>query len=404
MSHSRVVGAVEIGTSKVAVVIGEITGGDSLNILGHLTCSSKGVRKGVIEDLHAASDCVHAGILTLERSSNTQIEEIYLSQTGRHLAGIFNIGSTSISGPDRVVRSGDVEQAKEDARRRRLPEDRTYIHHIQNPFLIDGREERQPLHRQGERLEVGYWSIHGASRTVTDSLRVIGGLDMDVTDIIVSSIASAGALLEESEKENGALVIDIGGGTSDWALYRKGYIVRTGVVPVGGDHVTNDLSIGLRVGRKSAEVFKTTNGRAYSKNEDKEERVWLYGDFTIGDREFPRAAITRIIEARVTEILEIVKGELEEAGLYRPADLSSGVVITGGSSRLEGIDEAARRVFGCESSVGEGMAGLAEDLRQPEYSTVMGLLHYALNRDEDEAQPMERVGILRRLTGFLNLK
>jgi cell division protein FtsA len=402
MSHTRVVGAVEIGTSKVAVLLGEIVGDSGLNIIGHTRASSRGVKKGVVMDLNAASDCVHAAILMAEKNAQTHIDEVYLAQTGHHLRGNFNLGTTNVSASDGVVRATDIEQAKEDARRRKLPDSRTYIHHIQNPFSIDGQPVENPLSKEGKRLQVGYWSVHGDSQIVRDSLRVISGIDLEVSDMIISSIASGAVLLEESEKDNGALAIDIGGGTTDFVLYRKGYIVMTGVVPVGGDHITNDLSIGLRVGRKSAEEFKVKDGRAYYKSEDRDEKVWLFGDLTIGDREYPLAAITKIIEARVSEIFSIIKEQLDAANLLVPADIASGVVITGGSSRLAGIDEAARRVLGLEARISEGPQDVATELRIPEYSTALGLLHYALTGQDEKQQSAKSGGLFRRLSRILN--
>jgi len=402
MSESRVVGAVEIGTSKVVVLLGEVIGDEGLNIIGHSIGSSKGVKKGEIQDLNAASDCVHAAIMKAEKNAQSRIDEVYLAQTGSHLQGSFNVGSTSVSSPDNIVREMDIEQAKQDAKRRKLPPDRTYIHHIQNPFALDGRPVENPLSREARQLQVGYWSVHGDSSKVSDSLRVIQGIDLEVSDMIISSIASGAVLLEEAEKENGALVVDIGGGTTDYVLYRKGYIVKTGVIPVGGDHITNDLSIGLRVGRKSAEEFKVKNGRAYYESADREEKVWLFGDLTIGDREYPLAAITKIIEARVAEIFTIIKEQLQEADLYETVDIASGVVLTGGSSQLDGIDESARRNLGLEARVSEGPPDVARELRQPGYSTALGLLHYALTGQEEKQQSAKPTNFLRKLTGLLN--
>lgn len=402
MSDSRVVGAVEIGTSKVVVLLGEIIDDEGLNIIGHSVGSSKGVKKGEIQDLNAASDCVHAAIMKAEKNANSRIDEVYLAQTGSHLQGNFSVGTTNVSSPDNIVRQVDIDQAKEDAKRRKLPQDRTYIHHIQNPFSIDGHAVDNPLSREGRQLQVGYWSVHGESVKVSNSLRVIRGIDLDVSDMIISSIASGAVLLEEAEKENGALVVDIGGGTTDYVLYRKGYIVKTGVIPVGGDHITNDLSIGLRVGRKSAEEFKVKNGRAYYDSADRDEKVWLFGDLTIGDREYPLAAITKIIEARVTEIFTIIKEQLQQAELYNPADIASGIVLTGGSSQLDGIEESACRNLGLDARISDGPVGVAPELRHPGYSTALGLLHYALTGQEDRKQSAKSGGIFRRLTGLLN--
>lgn len=402
MNDSRVVAAVEIGTSKVVVLLGEIIAGEGLNIIGHSICTSEGVKKGQIQDLNAASRRVHATVFEAEKNAQTRIDEVYLAQTGSHLSGGFNIGTANVSSSDSIVRKVDMEQAREDAKRRKLPADRTYIHHIQNPFLLDGRLVDNPLSQEGRQLQVGYWSVHADSARVSDSLRLIQGLDLEVSDMIISSIASGVVLLEDGEKESGALVIDIGAGTTDYALYRKGYIVRTGVVPVGGDHLTNDLSIGLRIGRKSAEQFKVTHGRAYHESADRDEKVWLIGDLTIGDREYPLSAITRIIEARVFEIFNIIKEELEEADLYQISEIAAGVVLTGGSSLLNGIEESARRCLGLEARVSEGPRGVAAELCHPGYSTALGLLHYALTGQEDKPQRSKSGGILRRLSGLLN--
>ena len=402
MSYDRIVAAVEIGTSKVAVLLGEIVGDSGLNIIGHSVGSAKGVKKGAITDLDKASDCVHATILQAEKKAETRIDEVYLAQTGSHLIGNFNLGSANVSSSDGVVTRIDIEASKDDAKRRTLPRDRTYIHHIQNPFALDGRPVDNPLSKEGRQLQVGYWSVHGDSEMVSNSLRVIRGIDLDVRDMIISSIASGAVLLEDSEKENGALVIDMGGGTTDYVLYRKGYIVKTGVVPVGGDHITNDLSIGLRVARKGAEEFKLRNGRAFYQNEDRDEKVWLIGDLTIGDREYPLAAITRIIEARVFEVFDIIKEQLEAADLFNPAEIASGVVLTGGSSKLVGIAEAAQRRFGLEARVSEGPEDVSKELRVPEYSTVLGLLHYALTGQDETQEAVKPSGLLRKLSNLFN--
>ena len=404
MNQSKVVGAVEIGSSKIAILMGEITGNSELNIIGHSSCFSKGVKKGVITDLKAASDCVHAAIVTAEQNAGPRIDEVYLAQTGSHLRGDFNLGTTTVSASDSVIRDTDIEEAKKDAKRRRLEDSRTYIHHIQNPFLVDGQVMENPLSKKGKRLEVGYWSVHGSSQIVSDSLRVIRGIDLDVSDMIISSIASGAVLLEEAEKENGALVIDIGGGTTDFVLYRKGYIVLTGVVPVGGDHITNDLSIGLRTSRKKAEEIKLKQGRAFYENEDRHQKVWLHGDMSIGDREYPLSAITKIIEARVSEIFDIIRNTLEERELMVPSDIASGIVLTGGTSRLQGIEEAASRSLGLETSCSEGPQDVSPDLRMPEYSTTLGLLHYALTGQDGTQNKVKPTGILRRISSILKLQ
>jgi len=400
MAQSSVIAAIEIGTSKVVVLLGEIFGANAMNIIGHSVCSSKGVKKGIITDLNLASDCVHAAILSAEKKAQVQIDHVYLAQTGQHLQGDFNVGMANVSSADGVISDADVELVKEDAKRRTLPPGRTYIHHIQNRFVVDGRELENPLSHKGSRLQVGYWSVHGASKFVSDNLRIIRGIDLEVRDLILSSIASGVVLLEESEKENGALVIDIGGGTTDYALYQKGYIVKTGVIPVGGDHVTNDLSIGLRIARKAAEEFKFKHGRAYHKTSDRDEKVWLFGDLTIGDRDYPLASITKIIEARITELFEIIRDQLKASNLMEPDLIASGVYLSGGTARLSGISEVAGRVLGLDARVAECPDDVAEELQKPEYSTALGLLHYALNGQDLIVDTTQPAGFLRRIRRF----
>lgn len=403
MAHSQVIAAIEIGTSKVVVLIGEIIGASEMNIISHSVCSSKGVKKGIITDLNLASDCVHAAILTAEKKAQVQVDCVYLAQTGQHLSGDFNVGMANISDADGIIGPMDIEQVKQDAKRRTLPPDRTYIHHIQNTFWVDGQALENPLSHKGSRLQVGYWSVHGASKVVSDSLRIIRGIDLEVRDLILSSIASGVVLLEDSEKDNGALVVDLGGGTTDYALYQKGFIIKTGVIPVGGDHVTNDLSIGLRIARKAAEEFKFKHGRAYYMPTDREEKVWLFGDLTIGDREYPLASITKIIEARMTELFEIIRDQLKAAKLLQPELIASGVYLSGGSARMPGVADLAGRVFGLEARVAECPDDVAEELQKPEYSTALGLLHYALNGQDVAPEPSKPKGLLRRIGRFFQL-
>ena len=382
MSQPRIVAAVEIGTSKIAVLLGKLEGNTNLEIVGHSLSTSKGVKKGEIRDLRAVSDCVHSALGSAEGKSPQRIDEVYLALSGRHLEGNFNTGTATVSDAAGRVRQIDIDQARADAKRRELAEGRSYIHHIQNPFLLDGRPLRNPIEQEGRRLEVGYWSVHADTAQVRNCLRIIKGYGMDVSDMVISSVASGSVLVEEAEKDVGALVIDIGGGTTDWVLYRGGFIVRTGVIAVGGDHINNDLSAGLRTGPKSAEQIKVEYGRAYYESSDRNEKVWLFGDYTIGDREFPKAAVTRIIEARVTEIFEIIKAEIKKADFFNPSEIASGVVLTGGTARLEGLDQVAEKVLGLPVRFADFQPGLNPELRKPEYTPVIGLLDYALQGQE----------------------
>lgn len=390
MSQTKIIGAIEIGTSKVVVLVGEVYDGRSLNIIGMSQATSAGMRKGQVENLRAASDCTHAAILAAENHAGTRIDHVYLAQSGAHLQGFRDRGMATVSSPDGVVMPADVRRANEGAKSRILPPGRVYIHHVHTGYLLDDRPVGDPVGMQGERLEAGYWHIHGDERIVADHLHVINGFGLQVEDMIVSSIASAGMVATDAEKQSGVLVVDIGSGSADYALYRAGKIVRTGVIPVGGDHLTNDLSIGLRINARHAESIKLRFGKAVVDKADKNDNVMLIGDLTIGDRPIPRIAIYKILHARVEELFMILKNKLGSE--ISPQNLAGGVVITGGSSRLPHMADAARTVLGVETRIGENPSWVTDkSLRSPEYSTVLGLLWMGLTaqRQDDKPQPKQ---------------
>ncbi len=398
MAYSKVVGAIEIGTSKIAILVGEISSNNTLNIIGHYSVQSKGVKKGIIVDLHSVGEIVHHAIVQAENEAGTKIEEVYLAQTGQHLSGVFNVGTANVVASNGVVCQADVDKAKEDAKRPQLPEGRSFINHIRNPYSLDGVKVENPIHMEGKRLQVGYWTIHGDNKILQDSLRLINSIPLDVEDMIVASIACGNVLLQEGEKKVGALVIDIGGGTTDFALYRDGFVVYTGIIPVGGDHISNDLSIGLRTNVSTADGLKLREGLAIDAKKDTKATVWLIGNQSIGDREIPLISIHKIVESRIKEIFELVREELESAQLWNTDAIGTGVILTGGSSRIECIDHLATKVFELKASIGMHTWDISEELNLPELSTVLGLLSFALgvNEEKKKKNPKNVIGNLLR--------
>jgi len=402
MNENRIIGAVEIGGSKVVVMVGEIIDeGRSLNIIGIGQSTAMGVRKGEIIDFRAASDCTHAAIIAAEKNAGATIEGVFLAQTGRHLQGFSNKSSVMVSSPDSLVRQSDIKSVIENAKRKELPSRRVYIHHVQCGFHLDGRPVKDPHQMQGDELDVTYWHIEGDERKVGDHIHVINGFGLKVEDMIISSIASGCMVASEEEKQNGVLVLDIGCSTTDYLLYDNGYIVRTGVVSVGGDHLTNDLSLGLRVNKQQAEKLKLEFGKAIIDSEDKDEKVWLFGDLTIGDRAIPRLAIYQILKARIDELFGIVKKELVE--FLNPEELAAGVVITGGVSRLPKLADAAAHRLGVPTRIGVNPSWVRDDLRKPEYSTVLGLLYYGLTAQNTGEQHLKKSGIFSKVANMFNL-
>lgn len=393
-SRTKFIGAVEIGTSKVTVLIGELSQNRSLQIVGLGECQSRGVIKGTVVDFRAASDATHSALLAAEGSAGTRIDEVYMAQTGGHLEGFYNEASVSVSAADNMVRAMDTDTVCRLAKAKSLPEGRMVVHHIRRPFRLDGRLVPDPEHLVGHRLDVGYWTVHGQENKIADNIHVIRGFNVPVAELILSSLASGTMVTSPEDRQNGVLVIDIGAGTTDFALYRDGCAYATGVISVGGSHLTNDLSLGLRLTEGQAEKLKLRFGRAIVATRDKSDKVWLNGDFAIGDRQFPRQAIEQICAARTWEIFEVVKKKLGAA--FDPERVTAGVVVTGGTAKLPAIAEAAAKVFGVMARVGETPGYVNENLRDPGFATSLGLLYFGLNSNAEAAVPQ------RRKAGFLS--
>jgi len=394
ISKTRLIGAVEIGTSKVAVLIGELLRGRTLNIVGFGSCQSRGVIKGSVVDYKEASTCTHAALQAAEERAGAPIEVVYLAQTGAHLEGFYNEAAVNVNAADNCVSALDIDTVCRLAKAKELPAGRAVVHHIRRPFRLDARLVPDPEHLVGRRLEAGYWTVHGDEAKIGDHIHVITGFNLRVEELILSSLAAGTMVTTAEERQNGVLVLDLGSGTTDFVLYRAGVAYQTGVVPVGGDHFTNDLSLGLRLTRGQAEKIKLHHGSATVRARDKQEKVWLNGDYSVGDRQFPRQSIEQITAARARELLEVVRQQL--GATFVPEQTPVGVVLTGGAAKLPGIAEAAGKVFGVPGRLGEAPAWVADELRDPGYSTVLGLLHYGLNAQAEELSAARRSG------GFLH--
>ncbi len=370
----------------------------SVNLIGFGECQSHGVIKGTVTDFKAASDSTHSALLAAEQSAGVKIDEVYLAQTGGHLEGFHNQAEVNVSAVDNKVSEVDIETVCRLAKAKSLPQDRTVVHHIRRPFVLDHKlVGRNPEHLHGKRLAVGYWTVHGLESVIANSIHVIRGFNVLVGDMILSSLASGTMVTTPQDRQHGALVIDIGAGATDFVLYRDGGPYLTGIVPVGGAHITNDLTLGLRVTEGQAEKLKIRHGRALVHTRDKNDKVWLNGDFAIGDRQFPRQSIEMITEARVRELLEVVKKKL--GAEFTPETCAAGVLLTGGGARLPAISEAATKVFGVPAEIGAMPPGMDEKLNRPQHATVLGLLHYGLQsrNQADGAGRRRSRGLLQKL-------
>jgi cell division protein FtsA len=400
---SKIIGAVEIGTSQAKALIGEVGDAGSLSIVGMATRRNEGMRKGEIVDFRKAASAVHAALEEAEKMSGTTVDSVYLAQTGSHLRGHMLRGSASVSSSDNRVSPHDVQRAAIEAKRRQPDEGRSYVHHVRTPIILDDKMIDDPVGMMGKKIDLGYWSIDGDDQAIQSGLNVISNYSLEVNDLILSSIASATMVAGPDLRRAGTLVIDMGAGVTDFVLYRQGYVAFTGVIPVGGDHVTGDISMGLRVLEPYAEKLKLEYGQATPLADEQADDVWIIGNKTIGDRAVPRKAIADVVHVRIAELFEIISKEL--GPLLKPENLQGGILLTGGGSQLKGVEEVASKVLGQPVRRAGFPTGISDELAQPENSTVLGLLHYGL---EDHSLPgdssqQEEVGLLGKLGRFVGI-
>jgi len=400
---SKIIGAVEIGTSKAKALVGEVSEDGSLSIVGMASRPNEGMRKGEIVDFRKAAAAVHAALEEAEKMSGTTVDSVYLAQTGAHLDGQMLRGSAFVASSDNRVAVDDLNRASSEAKMRQPETGRTYVHHVRTPIVLDQKVVDDPVGMLGKKIDVGYWSIDGDDQAIRSALHVISNYSLEVDDLILSSIASATMVAGPDLRRAGSLVIDLGAGVTDLVVYRQGYVAYTGVIPVGGDHVTGDLSMGLRILEPYAEKLKIEHGKASPDPSDDDEDIWIIGNKTIGDRSVSRRAISDVIHVRVVELFEIIRKEL--GSLLDVKELRGGILLTGGASQMPGIELVASKVLGLPVRKAGFPPGIEPELAQPENATVMGLLHYGMHdhnlpgQKRDEAQ----TGFLGKLASTLGI-
>ena len=391
---TKIIGAVEIGTSQAKALVGEVGEDGSLNVVGMASRPNEGMRKGEIVDFRKAAAAVHAALEEAEKMSGTTVDSVYLAQTGAHLDGQMLRGSAFVASSDNRVAVDDLQRAESEAKRRQPETGRSYVHHVRTPIVLDEKVVEDPVGLIGKKIDVGYWSIDGDDQAIRSALHVISNYSLEVDDLILSSIASATMVAGPDLRRAGSLVIDLGAGVTDLVLYHQGYVAYTGVIPVGGDHVTGDLSMGLRILEPYAEKLKIEHGKASPDPSDDEEDVLIIGNKTIGDRSVSRKAISDVIHVRVVELFEIIRKEL--GSLLDANELKGGILLTGGGSQMPGIEQVAGKVLGLPVRKAGFPPGIEPELAQPENATVVGLLHYGL---QDHSLPWQKKD--QEQTGFL---
>ncbi|HNQ74355.1 MAG TPA: cell division protein FtsA [Verrucomicrobiota bacterium] len=400
-SSSIIVG-LEIGTSKVCAVVGELNEGAAPNIIGVGQAGSRGVRKGEIIDPRVVEEDVRHAIVEAEQMADVEIRSVYLGVSGGHIRGFNNRGMHPVVSADREITQEDVADVVKNAKAINLPQEHTVLHAIRQDFFVDGHKGvKSPVGMLGARLEVDVHVVHGHLNRLQNAIRVVRGIQLEVEEVVFNGLATSLAVLTPTQKTLGALVIDLGAGTTNYAVYYQGVIRHTGVLAVGGDHVTNDLAYGLKVPQGRAEQLKIDHGHAVMTAADEDQKIELKSGHGLPASHVNLSHLRRIMSLRLEEIFELIAQDLMQLDLFEC--LRAGVVLTGGGARIRGITQLAEQVLGLPVVVGNitGASSLKSSIDQPEFATGIGLAYFGSLKSRREAPRFSLLGGIKQVWGKL---
>ena len=363
----------DIGTSKIVAIVGEILPEGRMEIIGMGQSPSRGLKKGVVVNIESTVSAIQRALEEAELMADCKIREVYTGIAGSHIKSINSHGMVAIK--DKEVNQSDVDRVIETARAVNIPTDQQVLHILTQEFIIDGQEDvREPLGMSGVRLEVKVHIVTGAISAAQNIIKCVRRCGLEVRDLILQPLASSMAVLSEDEKDLGVCLVDIGGGTTDIAVFTGGAIRHTSVIPIAGDQITNDIAMALRTPTADAEDLKMKYGCALRQLADQHDKIEVLGVGDRPSRQLSRQTLAEVIEPRVEELYSLVQAELRRSGFEEL--LSSGIVITGGSSAMEGMAELGEEVFHMPVRLGmpQYVGGLAEVVRNPRFATGVGLL------------------------------
>jgi cell division protein FtsA len=400
-SNEIIVG-LDIGTTKIACIVGEVTE-DGVDIIGIGTSSSKGLRRGCVVNIDATVASIQQAVDEAENMAGCEISSVYAAISGAHVKGLNSHGIVAVK--DKEVRDADIARVIEQAKAVAIPMDREVLHVLPQQYVVDDQDGiRDPLGMAGVRLEAKVHMVTTAVATAQNVIKCANRCNLQVSDIVLESLASAQAVLEDDEKELGVALIDIGGGTCDLMVYADGAIVHTSVLPLGGGHITNDIATVLRTPLDSAEKIKRKYGCAWRGHVDDSDTMEVPSVGGRGPRSMPRMKLVEVIEPRVEEIFEHVKKELMRSGYYD--SLAAGIVLTGGATAMDGVADIADQVLGlpCRRGAPTKIGGLVDVVRSPAYATGVGLVMFGAEQGKTAQMPSrndDRPGLFKRAWGRL---
>jgi len=372
---------VDVGTTKVCTLVARMENDQQLRILGVGIEPAKGMRKGTVVDMNAAGQAIAHSIEKAERTSGLEIESALVSMAGSHVSSENSRGVVGVSG--RTIGDEDVIRAVEAAQAVTIPHNREMIHVIQRGFVVDGQASiRNPVGMHGYRLEVETHVITASAATVENLRQAVAAAGVRASQFVLNPLASAEVVLSETEREMGVVVCDIGGGTTDMAIYIEGDVWHTMVLGIGGNHISSDIAHGLHLPVNHAEEIKLQHGFALESQIDAEEAFYIHPFGEENPVTINRQELAHIIEARVEEIFSLVMQEIKRSGY--DGLLPAGMVLTGGVSALPGIRQLAKKVLGMPVQVAQpdGLIGMVDQLHSPAYATSVGLLRWAVLMSE----------------------
>lgn len=401
----RTVVALDIGTTKICTLVAEVSPPpeNTLRIVGVGIVPAKGIRKGVVVNVGEVTAAITESLQRAERTSGYSIASAYVGMAGAHISSTNSRGVVAISRGERGIRPVDVERALEQARAIDIPHNREIVHIIPRGFTVDGDDGvRDPIGMQGYRLEVEAHIVTGATASIRNLIKCVQAAGIQMDALVLEPLASGEAVLTDIEREMGVVLVDIGGGTTDVAIFIEGSIWHTMVLPTGGEQLTNDIAVGLRTPFNTAEELKIKYGHAMPDTISPDDllKVNVFGED--GQQHISRQFLSEIIEARAGEILELILKEIKRSGY--DGLLPAGMVLCGGTAELAGIRDLARDVLGLPARIGQpqNLRGLVDTLQSPAFATSVGLLQWGIKHDLPHSAPQPE-GPSLKMPGWLKV-
>jgi cell division protein FtsA len=376
--RERYLVGLDVGTATVSVIVGEIMDDGTLDIIGIGVAESKGIRKGVVNNVDLAAEAIKRALDEAELTAGVEIDSVHLALSGAHVKAFNSRGVVAVAGRNREITREDVKRAVDAARAVALPGGREILHVLPQDFVIDDQDGiGVPIGMTGSRLEVNVHVVTGSSASMQNMIACVNRAGVEVIDTVLEQMAASESVLTEDEKKLGVCLVDVGGGTTDFAVFEHGSLWHTGVLAVGGDHFTNDIAVGLRMPIPDAEKLKRRSGCALSSLVREDETMEVASIAGRRSRTMPRRVLSEILQPRAEEICHLLWDEMRRAGYEK--SLNSGIVLTGGGSMLDGMPEIAEQIFDLPVRRGapEGVGGLADHVNSPAFATPVGVVAYA---------------------------